>query len=1233
MTVQLRKTYWQWVVVIASGVGCQLGLLELAQGQIPARAPQAHQAPARSYVRPAQYEVEGGSPAVPNPTTPATEPKSSRSVLAKPAENGNPPAANQPGARFVQLSFRLKGVAPPELEYQLLRLGLKTEVNPDLPTDRFTSFRWKNGNDTSVGVFVDRKNKTVEIEGTESAVRVWRNVIGLLDQSPADGALTQVVPLVKAEPQKIQQAMTLAKLVTQNTGKTRTVALAQVEGAEPPAADPPAAGAEMEEDGGLLGNVQIEFVDGLDAIVIRGKKKDVERVQRLIEEIERQSLDTQPELDIVPMKHVDNRSLSELIIQIYDQVYSARQGRTTIIPLIKPNAILLIGRKENLESVRELIGRLDQPVNPNTQLKVFPLKNISATNAEQTVRNFFTTRPGIGTDERLGMGTRVMVLSDFHANALIVQAAPRDLAEVTRLLKSLDIESNVSKQEVRIFKLKNALASDLAPVLQRALTGQGGTAAPGVGQQPQQPQAGGQNQAGRRSTSLQFLQIDGAQSKLLESGILSDMSVNADTRGNSLVVTGPSRGMELMEALIRQLDQLPAADAQIKVFTIVNGDATALATLLQQLFGQATAQGGFGAGGVGAPPAGLNSLTGAGESTLVPLRFSVDQRTNSIVVSGSEGDLRVVHQILIRLDEGDVRERVSTVYRLQNAPAFEVAQALNQWLQGRRQINQLETQITSPFEQIEREVIIVAEVISNSLIVSATPRYFEEVKKIVTDLDRRPPMVVIQVLIAEVTLSNINEMGVELGLQDSLLFSRGIGTVGFPFIGQPLGNNATAESLATRENLAGQATGHFSVGRTNSTLGYGGLVLSASNESVNMLIRALQHSRRLQIISRPQVQTLDNQPAFVQVGARVPRITSTQVVNNSTINATELVPVGILMRVTPRTSPDGLIVMEIDAEKSELGSEAEGIPISINANGDVIRSPQIKITTAQTTVSARSGQTIILGGLITQTKDEVSRRVPYLGDIPVLGRLFRYDSVQNERKELLMIMTPFVTRGDSDVEWMNQRESERLSWCLSDVANIHGATTLSATTGGWNSPSSPLIFPDAQPTSGEPLPAVAPQPQLQPLSPNPGHSSPYVPQPNPPPAFELPPGTPTSTPAPRSMSNVPLRSPLTRATIHAHPSTTSGPQINAPLNATPAEHHGSLTPTTVIPATPLTDAAINAAAYWQQNPVSQLPSQQGQFQPQAPVQQPPAAAPTKTEPAKPKSNWIPMFPSFTTKKK
>ncbi len=1094
----LQSQFW-----VFSGC-CWLAWGSTALAQLPAN-PNWGRAPSRTAqaVRPVQYEVEshtpqrdprsimraGGPMEEQSRQAPAAAGQSARPIQAQrptPASGQAAPGGMSPVEdRFVQVSFKLRNVAPAELEYFFMRMGARNEVDETQPSERFTNFRYKNGAGVSIGMRVDRVSGMVELEGIDSSVRVWRNLVATIDTPAVAGETTQIVPVLKSWPERVKEAIALAKVAPAARGiAARNVAFQGAPEAQPnpvepneaqPGAAEPMAPAEGEDNfGALLGNVQLYYDPALDQLVIKGRKEDVDRVLKLIEEIEKGLTQTQPEVEVLPLKHVNNQALSTLILQVYDQVFSTRQGRVTIIPLVKPNALLLIGRQENLEAVKDLITKLDQPTDPNAELKVYALKNIPAAQAELTVRNFFVSRPGFGTDERLGLGTRVQIISDFRNNSLIVQAAPRDLAEVARIVKAIDGDGNAAKNEVRVFRLKNALSQDLAPVLQQAITGSGGGGVGGAGQAVN-PNAGTQAGGGAnqgRSTSLQFLQIDGQQSRLIESGILSDMSVVADTRGNALVVTGPARGMELMEALISQLDNLPTAEAQIKVFTVTNGDATALATLLAQLFGQTTQAGGggggFGGGGFGGGGFGgagqlpVQTATGSGETSLVPLRFSVDARTNSIVASGTPGDLRVVYQILLRLDEGDVRERVTTVYRLLNAPALDVSTAINQWLQGRRQINQLETQITSPFEQIEREVIVVPEVVSNSLIVSATPRYFDEVRKIVTDLDRRPPMVVIQVCIAEVTLGNVDEFGVELGLQDSLLFDRGIGTVGFPFVGQPLGNNADATSLATRNNVAGQATGSFGLGRSNATLGYGGLVLSASNESVSVLVRALQDSRRLNVISRPQVQTLDNQPAFVQVGARVPRISSTQIVNNSQINATVLENVGILLGVTPRTSPDGLIVMEINAEKSQLGPIDQGIPISINANGDVIRSPQINITTAQTTVSARSGQTVILGGLITTSESEVTRRVPYLADVPVVGRLFRFDSITKQRTELLIIMTPFIMRTDEDVEWMNQRESERMSWCLADIVNVHGEVSMSAGAGAKYPGDSPLIFPDTQ---------------------------------------------------------------------------------------------------------------------------------------------------------------------------
>ncbi len=233
------------------------------------------------------------------------------------------------------------------------------------------------------------------------------------------------------------------------------------------------------------------------------------------------------------------------------------------------------------------------------------------------------------------------------------------------------------------------------------------------------------------------------------------------------------------------------------------------------------------------------------------------------------------------------------------------------------------------------------------------------------------------------------------------------------------------------------------------------------------MICALQQTDRLDVLSRPQVMTLNNQPAFVQVGQQVPIVQSTSQTAFGQVNNVNLVNVGILLGVTPRISPDGLVVMEIDAEKSELSGD--GVPISFSDSG-VLESPIIDTTRAQTTVSARSGQTVILGGLITKNRLTSTSSVPYLGDIPVVGNLFRFDSASEERTELLIIMTPYIVRKAEDANELNQIEAQRMSWCLADVVDVHGDVGFISGGAGPGPGSAQVIYPDRTPTIAEPLP-------------------------------------------------------------------------------------------------------------------------------------------------------------------
>ncbi len=276
-----------------------------------------------------------------------------------------------------------------------------------------------------------------------------------------------------------------------------------------------------------------------------------------------------------------------------------------------------------------------------------------------------------------------------------------------------------------------------------------------------------------------------------------------------------------------------------------------------------------------------------------------------------------------------------------------------------------------------------------------------------------------------------------------------------------LGNSGLGTNLAPK-TVAGQSLTNFGVGRQDSSLGYGGLVLSLQSENISALIRALAENHKIEVLQRPQVTMLDNQPGNVQVGQRVPTISSVSVnALTGQSNAVTFQNVGVLLGITPRISPDGMVVMAVDAEKSALESVDTGIPIYSSPTGQVIRSPIIDSTVAQTTVSAMDGQTIVLAGLITKNKNEQHRSVPWLGDIPVIGNLFRYDTTSNERTELLIILTPHVIHNPAEADAIKRDEAAKMSWCLCDVTKIYGEAGLSQRGGVWGGADVKVVYPDA----------------------------------------------------------------------------------------------------------------------------------------------------------------------------
>ena len=439
-------------------------------------------------------------------------------------------------------------------------------------------------------------------------------------------------------------------------------------------------------------------------------------------------------------------------------------------------------------------------------------------------------------------------------------------------------------------------------------------------------------------------------------------------------------------------------------------------------------------------------------------------QSNHLVVTDLADNVAQVYSVL-QLGEGEFPLRPSIVVHLKNTPAEEVAKAVNEFLAS-RPTEELPQGDALESDRIEppSDIAVVPESHTNSLIVSAPPRYMGMLERLIAELDAAPAQVVIQVLLVEVELDNTDEFGVELGVQDSVLFDRSVidnivtvtetvtnglvqttnqriisqeGAPGFAFNNAPLGNNTAIRPSV----VGGQGLSNFAVGRTNSDLGYGGLVLAAGSDSVSLLLRALAARRTVDILSRPQIRTIHNRPAQIQIGQQVPVVDGVSVTAVGSANPIiRQEKAGIILDVTPKINLDGTVVIDVNAEKSafQIGP-GSGVPIFTDAtNGNVIEAPVKDVTSAVATVSVCDGQTIVLGGMIIKTSVNVKRKVPKLGDIPYIGRLFRYDLEKTNRRELLIFLTPKVIFNSEDSDAFSAIETERICLPHADVSEIHG---------------------------------------------------------------------------------------------------------------------------------------------------------------------------------------------------
>jgi type II secretion system protein D len=836
------------------------------------------------------------------------------------------------------------------------------------------------------------------------------------------------------------------------------------------------------------------------------------------------------EVRLVPLAQGDATSVTNLLSRIYQRVIltpsgsSLVPGRTgaaaaapatlqagtipdgitvALIPVPRFNAIFVAAAKGVIENVLTEIKRLDQPTTKGMQPTAFPLRKAGAARVATQIQNWYAQRyPG----EQLAQH-QVRLTYDDSSNTVFVQASPADLAEIRGLIDRIDNSVSLSTNDLRIVRLTTALSDQLAQIVIQAISG--GVVQPTVGNTgvtiPGVPTAGlgtpgqvtpalGAGPGGARiglggaagttgvtgtttkTTSLRFIAQD---KRVVESGWLEDIHIISEPLSNSLIISAPEKSMELLLSLVQELDRLPdQLRAKIDILTLKKADALMTANLLAQLFtGTGGTTGALGRPGVTGTLGRTLSLGTGGQTIsatpLVDLRLTVDDRTNSIIVAGTEDQVLQIEAILLRLDQTDVDPRVNEVYHLNNAAAADVANALNSFITNTLNVYNTAGLMTA-YREIQQQVVVVPEPISNKLLISATPRYFTDLMRLIHELDAQPAQVLIQVLIAEVHLTGSEEFGVEVGLQSPILFMRSAvpgNQTSNSTINPVTAFNFANPSLGLGQNFIGPGIVGFQglssglgVGRANQN-SLGGLVISASSDAFSLLIRALKRQGRVEILSRPQIMTLDNQSGFVLVGQYYPYISGTSVTGTGILQNNVLYQnVGVMLSVTPRIGPNGQVIMRVIPEVS--AAQPTPVVLGINANGTTTNATVFDTQTVQTTVTAQDGETVVLGGLITKNDAKQENKIPWLGDLPWVGAAFRYRTQTKDKRELLVILTPRIVRSREEGQRLLAEEARRVDWIVGDVTKMHGP-------GG---PAAPCLPPAGNVDGSLPGPLVPPSP-------------------------------------------------------------------------------------------------------------------------------------------------------------
>jgi len=646
------------------------------------------------------------------------------------------------------------------------------------------------------------------------------------------------------------------------------------------------------------------------------------------------------------------------------------------------------GRGTSSEDMTALMQAMGSGGSSNTELKVYDLEFANASQVARVINDVFNqqtnpfanfNRGNFGGGGAGGRGGRmqgggfsfggqatVRASADEYSNTVIVNAPKSTHSQISDLLKQIDKESDTPMKS-KVYKLVYAGADLLQPVVQNVL-------------QSNVPRGRGGASANQPvDRQFSFFPFGGNQNQRNQAA----GSVVAELRTNSLIVTTTETNQALIENVVKELDTEVKLEATTFVFPLENARADQISTLFQQAFG--TRQGARGGGNTGTTNRNNQNRTNQNRTN--------QNRTNPLQGGGGTQSSISPNDLVLALsdpnaDSGDL----ATSIDIQDQIAQFFGGGQQQQQQANRQ-NQGQTGRDASgrliqVQDLTNQITVIPDQNTNSIIVVTTPENAELLRQILAQLDKIPEQVMIETIIVEASLDAQSKLGIEWQFLEARPFDQAGGTA--------------------------QGNQDFGL-RQNNTLPQG-FRYTLNTANVSAFVNAMKTDTKFNVLSTPRIFTSNNVEAQINISQRVPFVVSqrTDANGNITFNY-DFEDVGIVLTVTPRVTAGGYVTMDV----SQTANDLQGFT-SFNA-------PIVNQRQADTTVAVKDGETIILGGIIRSTVSSTVKKIPILGDIPLLGQIFRSTDRTNQKTELLVFLTPRVVRNPEDAAKMTEEQRARLS--------------------------------------------------------------------------------------------------------------------------------------------------------------------------------------------------------------